>query len=347
MKAPLLFAAVAALITPAAFAQDLAWADLARRSDLWPTQCTVKVAMKFAGGVSVHVGQKATVLEVRANEVQLNTLDGKTIFAADPDETDVLTVARTAYAALTPKQRALTYDTLVRQRELWPARVTFTQVVELTGGKSVSPGDQAVLTDFRPGQLVLKIEKLNTTVPVPPHVTNVMAQARTLIEDGAAVAEAKKSVDRKQAQGPLLGDLDGKLVNSVTGKPQPLDASAPPRYIVFYRGSSTCPITRQFTPSLIKYYQAMKPAHPDVEFVWIMTESADDTAKFAKQLGFNWRAIGYESTGGMPRVSQSISGLLPQLMVMDRNGRVLANGSQHAAQNALRQLDALIKRPVR
>ena len=105
--------------------------------------------------------------------------------------------------------------------------------------------------------------------------------------------------------------------------------------------------TRQFTPSLIKYYQAMKPAHPEVEFVWIMTESVEDTSKFAKQLGFNWRAIEYESTGSMPHVNQPISGLLPQLMVMDRNGRVLANGSQNAAQNALRQLDALLKMPTR
>ena len=91
----------------------------------------------------------------------------------------------------------------------------------------------------------------------------------------------------------------------------------------------------------------MKPAHPEVEFVWIMTESAADTAKFAKQIGFNWRAIEYESTGSMPHVNEPINGLLPQLIVMDPNGRVLANGWQNSAQNALRQLDALLKAPPR
>ena len=87
----------------------------------------------------------------------------------------------------------------------------------------------------------------------------------------------------------------------------------------------------------------MKPQHPEFEIVYIMTESVEDTAKFAQKIGFSWRAIEYESTGGMPTLNRNIQGLLPQLIVMDRSGRVLANAWQNAAPNALRQLDTLLR----
>ena len=346
------------LLAANARAQDLLWPELARRPELWPAQCTVKETMQFDGGATVQAGQKLKVLQVMANEAQLTTLDDKITFTAEPGECDVLAVARAAYAQLTPKQRALTYDALVRQKELWPASITLTKGFDLGGGRSVRTGDPLKLMDFEPGKLLVVVEPLKMTMHVTPQVTDVMARARQLVEDENAaprfIAQQQATqpkqpavIAQQQSVDAVIAELDGKLVNSVTGKPQPLPADPLPRYVVFYRGSSTCPITRQFTPSLIKYYQAMKPAHPEVEFVWIMTESVEDTAKFAKQLGFSWRAIEYESTGSMPHVNGPITGLLPQLIVMDRSGRILANGSQHAAQNALRQLDALLKMPAR
>ena len=360
MKTPRWLTLVA-LVATAAVAQDLTWTELARRSDLWPAQCTVKQTMRFNGGVTIAAGQKVKVVQVQANEAQLCTLDDKTYFAAEPSECDLLAVAKAEYARLTPKQRALTYESLPRQRELWPERVTLSKSFDLGGGRAVRAGDQLVLMDVQPGKLLVKIEALKATMNVTPQVTDLMAQARKLVEDEkavprfvtaqataqAAVQQSQRVTQEKQrALGVVVSELEGKLVNSVTGQPQPLPEQPLPRYIVFYRGSSTCPITRQFTPGLIKYYQAMKPRHPDIEFVWIMTESVEDTSKFAKQLGFNWRAIEYESTSSMPHVSQPITGLLPQLIVMDRNGRIVANGSQNNAQNALRQLDALLRQPV-
>jgi hypothetical protein len=170
-----------------------------------------------------------------------------------------------------------------------------------------------------------------------------------LVADQHRLSEGQRKAveERKQKLGVVVSELEGKLLNSATSKPQPLDEAALPRYIAFYRGSSTCPITREFTPTLIKYYQQMKPRHPEFEIVYMMTESPEDTAKFAKQIGFSWRAIEYGSTGSMPTVRQPIHGLLPQLFVMDRSGRVLANGWQNSAPNALKQLDALLKAPPR
>jgi hypothetical protein len=350
-------------ITAAAFGQDLNWLELSRRPELWPTQCTVLAAMKFDGGVTVQSGQKVKVIAVKPNQADVATLDGKTNFAAEPNEIDLLKVANAALAKLTPKQRALTYASIAQQKELWPASVTLTKPIKFTGGAAFREGDQLPVVHIKPDRIMLRTDVYRTTFELAPQDTELILLARQFVEDpkagprwtpesapAAPVAQNNPGSPRApgNAKPPgLLGQLDGKLLSSVSGKPQPLDPAAPPRYFVFIRGSSTCPITRQFTPSLIKFYNQMKPSHPDFEIIWIMTESPEDTGKFAKELGFSWRAVTYESTPSMPIVNAPISGLLPQLIVLDSNGRILANGSQNAAPNALRQLDTLLKQTPR
>lgn len=353
------FKSIAAFCVLAAadLAQELNWAELARRSELWPAQCTAKAEMKFDGGVTVRPGQTLTVLQVAATEVQVQTTDGRTTFTAEPDETDVLAVAQAAFAKLTPKQRALTYTALARQKDVWPQRVTVKKTLELVPGKTVRAGDQVLVTDVQGDRVVVRSESLNAGFQVAVQATDVMAQARALVENSQAtprfVDVMKQEQEKKQLEqekrrviGPVVTELDPEMINAVTGKPAPFDEKALPRYIVLFRGSSTCPITRQFAPTLIKYYQQMKPAHPEFEIVYLMTESEEDTSTFARELGFSWRAIPYEHKHAMPTVLQPIQSLLPQLVVLDRSGRVLANGWQNSAPNALKQLDALLKTPA-
>jgi hypothetical protein len=73
-----------------------------------------------------------------------------------------------------------------------------------------------------------------------------------------------------------------------------------------------------------------------------MLDSLPDTASFARGLGFSWRAITYENTT-MSSVNPYIDGRIPQLIVMNRDGKVLANGIQATTPAALQQLDALLK----
>lgn len=81
-----------------------------------------------------------------------------------------------------------------------------------------------------------------------------------------------------------------------------------------------------------------------MEVVYLTIETLPDTFKFAKELGFNWRTVSYENTT-MPSVNPYIDGRIPQLIVMDRDGRVLANGIQSTAPTALQQLAALLNQP--
>ena len=348
------------LLTGAAAAQELNWTELANRPELWPTQCTLKTTIKFEGGVSVQPGEKAEVRDFRGNEVNLQTTDGKTWFAAEPDETDVLEVARAAYAKLTPKQRALTYPLIVQRKELWPYRVTITRSFDLAPGKTVQAGDQVLVKDVQPGKVDVVSEKLNARFGVAMPATDLMAQVRKFVEDdqaGPRLLAVQKAAEEKweaeqqakaaaiKAEGRVAVELEGKLINSQTGQPEPLNPNMWPRYYVFLRGQSSCPITRNFAPTFIKYCNGIKSSHPEVEVVYLTIEPVPDTEKFAKELGFNWRTVTYEDTT-MASVNPYIDGRIPQLIVMDRTGKVLANGIQSTAPTALQQLDALLKQPA-
>jgi hypothetical protein len=347
------------IMTGTAVAQDLTWTELAGRPELWPAQCTVKAAINFAGGVSIPAGVTVDVLDFKGNEADMKTTDSKTYFAAEPDDTDVLDVARAAYARLTPKQRALTYSLIVQQKDLWPYHVTITRTFTLAPGKVVSAGDQVLVKDVQPGKVEVVSEKLNARFAVASPATDLMAQARKFVEDEAAgprllavqkqaeeklVAEQLAKAAAIRAEGRVAVELEGKLINSQTGQLEPLNTNAWPRYIVFLRGQSSCPITRKFAPNFIQYCQRMKATHPEVEVVYLTIESLPDTFKFAKELGFDWRTVSYEDTT-MPCVNPYIDGRIPQLIVMDRDGKVLANGIQSTAPAALQQLDTLLNTP--
>ncbi len=328
-------APVAATAEEPAAPETLRWIEVVNRPELWPAQCTMKQTMEFQGGVTIKVGQTVKVDGLTMKEVELSTLDDKTQFVAAPDATDALAAANDAYVKLTPKQRAVTYESLAYRCELWPYRVKLTQTFDLGRDGRIQPGDEAILVKAERSKLFLLLEKSAVRFEVPPQATDLLAQARQFVED------------KNGPPARLVTELDGKLINSVTGKPDPLPADARPRYIVYYRGASWCPITQKFTPTLVKYYNDTKPKHPEFEIVYIMTETPADTGKFAKELGFSWRAVEYTTTAKMPVTSsaKAFSDLLPQLVVMDSSGKVLANGVQDAAPAALARLDALLNQP--
>jgi len=295
----------------------LSWPALVGQEEFWPAQCTLTQPLDFQTA-TLKAGQKVKVDAIKPSTVELSTLDDKLQFTVAPQQTDLLEVANAEYAKLTPAQRKLNYLSLIRQRELWPYRVKLTQTFDLGRGQRVQPGDEAILLKVERTKLFLLTDKAGLRFEVPPQATDFLAQARRFVED------------TNGAPARLVTELDGKLINSATGKPDPLPAAARPRYIVFYRGASWCANTQKFTPTLVKYYNDTKPKHPEFEIVYIMTETPADTGKFAKDLGFAWRAVEYTTTAKMPVTSsaKAFSDLIPQVVVMDNTGKVLATASK-------------------
>lgn len=344
------------LLSGAVFGQALTWQQLSARPELWPAQCAVKTEMKFQGGATVRSGQTVNVRDFKGNEVNLATTDGKTFFAAEPDETDVLDRANADFAKLTPKQRALTYPAIAHQQDLWPYQVTVTRAFQVAPGKNVKIGDLVMVKDVQPDRVDVISTNLNARFAVTVVATDLMEQVRKFVEDASAgprllavqkeqkekiAAEEKAEAARIAAIGKLPVEMNGKLFNSMTGQPEPLDTNALPKYFVFLRGQSSCPITRGFAPNLVRYCNSIKTSHPEVEMIYITVESLPDTFKFTKELGLDCRAMGPENSY-MASVHPYIDGRLPQLIVMDRNGKVLADGVQSTAPAALQQLQAMV-----
>ncbi len=344
------------LLSGAVFGETLTWSQLAARPELWPAQCTVKTEMRFQGGATVRNGQTVNVRDFKGNEVNLATTDGKTFFAAEPDETDVLDRANADFAKLTPKQQALTYPAIARQQDLWPYQVTITRAFQVAPGKNVKIGDLVMVKDVQADRVDVISTNLNARFAVTVAATDLMPQVRKFVEDPAAgprllavqkaqqekiAAEEKAEAARIAAIGKLPVELHGKLINSMTGQPDPLDTNSLPRYYVFLRGQSSCPITRGFAPSLVKYSNSIKTSHPEVQVIYLTVESLPDTFKFTKELGLDCRAISYDDSY-LPSLHPYIDGRLPQLLVVDRNGKVLADGIQSTAPAALQQLQTLV-----
>lgn len=329
MKTPHVILAVCILAT-AAPAQELTWAELARRPEFWPAQCTLKQPLRLQGRPPIAAGQKLTVASVRGTSVELETPDGRSTFDAKADDTDVLSVAREAWAKLTPEQRALTYATILQRRELWPYRVKLVQPQMLNTGQ-MPRGEALVLKDVEGGDLLVVHEKRKMLFNVPPRDTDLLESARKLV------------VDRNALPGRITEDLAGKLTHPLTGAPAPLATDAQPLYYAFYRGAAWCGPCRQFSPSLVKFSNDAKAKHPELEIIYISGDRNDAEMRgYAKEAGFAWRTVVSNRQPEMQLVNPLFTQYIPQLVVTDRHGKVLIDSAQTNTAQALKQLGALL-----
>lgn len=327
---------VLCLFAAVAVAEDLTWPQLVQKPEVWPAQCAINRAIKFQSGASVPSGQKVTVLEVQPQRVLVTTADGRLRFSVKPEDTDLLALANAAWSQLTPAQRGLTYASLLQRQELWPYRVALTATVELNGGSiALHPGDKVILIGVEQGQLLVGSEKLNTSFDVEPRQTDLLAQARKYVAgpDGAP--------------GRIAEELQGKLMNPVTGSPATLDAKTPPRYVAFYRGAGWCPPCREFSPKLLKTYSDLKAKHPDFELVFLSADhSVAEMQKYVKEEGFPWLAVTADRVKELNLVTPHFGQTIPQLVVMDAHGKVIINTDQMDRDTALKQLAALLDKPA-
>lgn len=327
MKPSLILPTLACFVVSAAFAQDLSWADFAQRPEVWPAQCTLRRSLKFKSE-TVSAGQSFDVLAVKANQVELATASG-VAFAAKPDDTDALTRGNVVWKKLTPKQRELTYAKLLQRKDLWPYRVKLTQGANL-GNVQIPAGREVIVHSAEPPQLLVVAEKEDTLFDVTPKDTDILQHAWKALEDPSSVS------------GRYAAELNGKLVNARTGAFTKL-SSPEPRYYAFYRGASWCGPCRQFSPSLVKFYNHVKPAHPEFELILISDDAkAVDMYKYAKEEGFTWPAVPATFYPKLKVINPLFGKTIPQLVVTDASGKVLVDSDRVGREPALKQLEALL-----
>lgn len=332
MKTFLLASALCVLSSTATLAQELTWTDFAGRPEFWPAQCTVKRAFKFQNA-AVPAGQKVALIDVHGNQVKVATADG-IVFNAKPEDTDALALGAQIWKILSPQQRELTYAALLQRQDLWPYRVMLTQPADL-GNMKIPRGENVILSGVEGDRLLVISEKANTLFDTAPRDTNLLVHAWKALAAGAS------------SPGRYTEELKGKLVSATNGTPIATDAAAEPRFYAFYRGASWCGPCRQFSPSLVKFYQRVKPAHPEFEIILVSDDkNPADMYKYAKEESFPWPAVPAAHYPELRTINPLFGKTIPQLVVTDRHGRVLIDSDRVGREPALKQLEALLNKPA-
>ncbi len=121
--------------------------------------------------------------------------------------------------------------------------------------------------------------------------------------------------------------LNGKLV-ALRGKSAlPFAGSDLPKakYIALYFSAGWCGPCHQFTPDLVKFYNEMKPAHPEFEIVFMSEDQgASAMEKYMSEMSMPWPALRYSAVKDS-RLAKYAGGGIPDLVLLNDKGEVLSD----------------------
>ncbi len=121
--------------------------------------------------------------------------------------------------------------------------------------------------------------------------------------------------------------LNGKLV-ALRGK-SALPFAAPDlpkaKYIALYFSAGWCGPCHQFTPDLVKFYNEMKPSHPEFEIVFMSEDQgASAMEKYMSEMSMPWPAMRYSAVKGS-RLAKFAGPGIPCLVLLNEKGEVLSH----------------------
>jgi nucleoredoxin len=116
-----------------------------------------------------------------------------------------------------------------------------------------------------------------------------------------------------------------------------------------YFSAHWCAPCRKFTPQLVEYYNRIARDHPEFEVIFISADkSADAMAGYMRDTGMPWAAIDYAKLPGMAALVKYAGGGIPDLVIIDGAGKVLAdsyvNGNYVGPAQVLADLDTIFSK---
>ena len=139
---------------------------------------------------------------------------------------------------------------------------------------------------------------------------------------------ALTSVVTATAQAPSYSaELTGKLVavkNKMTA-PLATNSLASAKYIVFYFGAGWCGPCHRFTPDLVRFYNEMKPIHPDFEVVFVSQDtSAGEMQNYMAEMSMPWPAVRWDAVK-FSKAEKLCGPGIPDLVVVNDRGDVISD----------------------
>jgi len=322
-------------VLAAAAPETLTLHDLVNRPERLPEEVTMTKDVDFGAG-GLKKGQKVRVMQFTGQEIGVDAGVGDLLMAVTPEECDFLEAANAAWSKLSPEQKALDVQTVLNDASLWPAKVRCTSGFTLDKtAKNLPPNMEYELVSVdRAGVTLWATEdkaKLNATIDQ----TDLVRRARELV-----------AIDPAKRPGRIPAALKGAMVDS-TGKPAEVDVDGANVFALYY-SASWCGPCRQFTPGFIEYITGIQAANPKLVVVLISNDEKDaDMLKYMTEDKMPWMAVPMAKMNETPVLLGYAKGGIPQLTIVDKYGKVLAdsfNGRQYVGPKvAMAGLDKLIK----
>jgi nucleoredoxin len=330
----LAFFLVCALGAPATATQGemLTLPDLVGRPDRWPPTVTLAKGFTFSDGRAASAGQSVRIAEFDGSQVVVDA-GGGLVFAAAPEDCDLLGAANQAWSALTPAQRAVDPEVLLTDASLWPERVTSFAAFALDDGTELAPNAEYDLLSYdREGVRVFS-SLHRTTLVADVAQTDFVTRARLR----ALIAPDQRPSRIAAALASGLVDSDG---NPVAGR-----AIQDAKVYVLYYSAGWCGPCRKFSPKLVELIRAKGKENPRLTTVLLSNDrSTADMLAYMKDEEMPWPALPLELLGKTPLLLGYAAGSIPHMVVLDRHGLVLATSLENGRNTGCeRPLQALAK----
>lgn len=294
---------------------DASIQTLLLRPDLRPSTVTTRREFRFQNG-TIAEGTELRVYDVSSSALVLDT--GEFIFEAAHEDTDLLERLGVLIASLSDEALAVSEAAVVRDTNLWPARVTLTADIAFTDGTGLASGTVLPVREVQPGAIKVFDKPSNTILTIDTKDTDAIARARAIVD---APGEPRPFFVRS---------IEAALAASDTAKPEPVLADAD--YILVYRGSSTCSRCERFTPELLDAYADLKQQHDNFEVVFVSDDrTAGAHRDHIAKTGMPWTVIPFDRVDAAAKVRSLPGRILPIVYLMRPDGSVIDSTNDAAA----------------
>lgn len=292
--------------------------DLQGHPERWPQTLKVPHDVKWKPGIIIKKNRVMKFVEIKGDSVVLES--GTELHLEFPiAESELVAEANRLWAKLTPEQRALDLAAVSADPSLWPEKVKILEQLDVSNewGR-IEPGSA-----FK----VLSVDQEGVTLgrdDLPQHPVIVDARETDLFE------QARNRVMQKadQRSSRLIAALQGKLVDAQGQSVSPASLADTKLFAVYF-GAGWCGPCRQFSPGFVSTLSPLLAQNPHLTVVYLSNDkTAAAMQTYMQKVQMPWPGVRLESWSRDPALMAYARGMVPQLVILDRYGKVLADSFQ-------------------
>lgn len=311
--------------------------DLVNRPDRWPAKTTLTRDIDAGGGKGARKGDQVTIIQFDGQDIGVDC-SNDVLVAIGPEDCDILEAANKAWSALTPAQRAVDRTMLIQDASIWPDKVKALDGFDLDNGKSLGPNTEFELLAIKSdGVAVLWYPEFKSRLMLKTDRTDAVSRARERV----AMDAEKRPARISEALKRIVVDSDGKPIDE--------EQLAEAKVFALYYGASWCGPCRSFSPGFVKYIDRVSKDNPHLLTIMMSGDDKEaDMFQYMKTEKMPWSAVKKASWFDKVGLMHAYyNGLIPQLVIVDRYGKLLADsyqGTQYVGPaRAMSGLDKILK----